>query len=305
MKNIFNFLTKDDIGEPPWEYYFLQNLDKKEYPRYLAKLFKLNTGENLPLKYDFKLKNWVIDKNKCKTFNQKIQWIKLHGVTDLMRKCTDKVAVRDYVREVIGEQYLKPVLQIITSGEIYNCDVMPDTFAQLSNDEIIIELEKNKTLKQVQGDRNTEVLFDKIDFDKLPDSFVIKCNHGCKWQYIIKNKEKFLKNLQLYEYVKRQMTGWLEQEWFVWGGFELNYKGIKPKILIEKLLREEINTQSKTVQFYCFNGNIKFVIELFGNNQTCLYDEKLNIIDDILSCSDMKINIKAEEIIYNAYNLSK
>ena len=82
MKNIFNFLTKDDIGEPPWEYYFLQNLDKKEYPRYLAKLFKLNTGENLPLKYDFKTKNWVIDKNKCKTFNQKIQWLKLYGGTD-------------------------------------------------------------------------------------------------------------------------------------------------------------------------------------------------------------------------------
>ena len=39
--------------------------------------------------------------------------------------------------------------------------------------------------------------FDQIDFDKLPDSFVIKTNHGCKWQYIIKDKKEFLQNKRL------------------------------------------------------------------------------------------------------------
>ena len=102
MKNIFNFLNKDTIGEPPWNYYLLLHLDKKEYPLYLAKLFYMKTDEKLPLKFDFKNKSWIIDKKRCKTFNQKIQWLKLYGVTDLMRKCTDKVAVRDYVAEKIG-----------------------------------------------------------------------------------------------------------------------------------------------------------------------------------------------------------
>ena len=143
MKNIFNFI-KNNIEKPQWSYDFLYNLNKSEYPKYLAKLFKLNTGEDLPLKYDFKTRGWIIDKKRCKTFNQKIQYIKLYGVTDLMRKCTDKVAVRDYVRELIGEEYLKPVLQICNS-------------------------------------------FEEIDFDKLPNRFVMKCNHGCKWHYIIKN----------------------------------------------------------------------------------------------------------------------
>ena len=32
---------------------FLLNLDEKEYPKYLAKLFYLKTGEKLPLKFDF------------------------------------------------------------------------------------------------------------------------------------------------------------------------------------------------------------------------------------------------------------
>ena len=108
-----NFIKKKDIGEPPWDYNFLINLDESEYPKYLAKIFKYRTGETLPLQFDYKTHNWVIDKNKCKTFNQKLQWIKLYGVTDLMRKCTDKVLVRDYVKEKIGEEYLKPVLQII------------------------------------------------------------------------------------------------------------------------------------------------------------------------------------------------
>ena len=91
---LFEKYKPQRIGNPPWNYYFLKNLDEKEYPKYLAKLFKLNTGENLHLKFDFKFGNWVIDKNKCKTFNQKIQWSKLYGITPLMRDCTDKVKVR-------------------------------------------------------------------------------------------------------------------------------------------------------------------------------------------------------------------
>lgn len=47
VKNIF--LKKDLICNPPWDYYFLHNLDKSEYPKYLAKLFYLKTGEKLPL----------------------------------------------------------------------------------------------------------------------------------------------------------------------------------------------------------------------------------------------------------------
>ena len=70
MKKILDFFLKDKITNPPYDYYFLKNLDEREYPRYLAKLFYLNTGEKLPLKYDFKNRAWIIDKKRCKTFNQ-------------------------------------------------------------------------------------------------------------------------------------------------------------------------------------------------------------------------------------------
>ena len=107
-----------NISNPPYEYDFLLNLPKKEYPKYLAKIYELRTRRKLPLKYDWRARAWVIDKNKCKTFNEKIQWLKLYGVTDLMRKCTDKVKVRDYVTEKIGAEYLKPVLQIVRNEEL-------------------------------------------------------------------------------------------------------------------------------------------------------------------------------------------
>ena len=137
----------------------MQNLDEKEYPRYLAKLFKLNTGENLPLKWNFKKQAWEIDKNKCKTFNQKIQWIKLYGVTDLMRECTDKIKVRDYVKEKIGEEYLKPVLQIIHSCHSENLENQNDNLVDF---QVIQNLkkksQKEEMPKQVRHDSPLGVL---------------------------------------------------------------------------------------------------------------------------------------------------
>ena len=330
---ILDFI-RDKIVNPPWDYYFLKNLDEKEYPRYLAKLFYINTGEKLPLKYDFKNKSWIIEKKRCKTFNQKIQWIKLYGITDLMRKCTDKVAVRDYVAEKIGSEYLKPVLKVIPS---LNCDchviarnnslegdeairgkrsqkamyenseiksinqldchvaIAPRNDGQLNDvstyfgkidwenllnkkdtsalnsclpqyDETITDFNTlshsepniNSGVKNLynssrvdfsQPKQDVSTYFDQINFDKLPNSFVIKCNHGCKWQYIIKNKEEFLKNKRLFDIVKRQMTGWLEQDYSFWGGFEMQYRGIEPKILIEPFIQAK-----RYIEIYCFNG---------------------------------------------------
>ena len=283
MKNIFNLLKKDNIDNPPYDYYFLLDLDEKEYTKYLAKIFYLNTGEKLPLLKKLKVENgklkvnYEIDKSKCKTFNQKLQWIKLYGVTDLMKKCTDKVAVHDYVKEKIGEEYLKPVLQIIQRE-------MPQSKQYENND--------------------VSTYFDQIDFASLPNAFVIKCNHGCKWQYIIKNKEEFLNNKQLFEHVKRQMTGWLEQEWFPWGGFEMQYKGIKPKILIEPLLRDMIDKQSIEINVYCFNGIPEIIVKIHNKIEYTFYDKNFNNINNIFFKPVVTVNERSEGYIKQAVQLS-
>ena len=322
MKNLFNFITEKSISNTPWDYYFFKNLDEKEYPRYLAKLFYMNTGEKLPLKYDFKNKSWIIDKKKCKTFNQKIQWLKLYDATDLKRKCTDKAAVRDYVAEKIGSEYLKPVLQVIPS---INCDC--HVIARnngLEGDEAIqgkrsqkamyenSEIKSNNNIgwtatdfflnlqiqsyyyqpvslcKSPRSDGKIDALhpkfndvttyFDQIDWENLPNSFVIKCNHGCKWQFIIKDKEAFLKNKRLFDIVKRNITGWLEQEFWCFQGFEMQYKNIKSAIIIEPLMRENINTAQTEIEVFCFKGIPKLVHKIYPDkpNTLCVYDENLN-----------------------------
>ena len=324
---LFKRKAKDIIGEPPWDYYFLQNLPEKEYPKYLAKLFYLNTGEKLPLSHA------VIDKKKCKTFNQKLQWLKLHGVTDLMRDCTDKVKVRDFVKKKIGEEYLKPVLQIIPneSKETVCChceqtndhlmsawqstDIINDTLdCRDTQNEVVSRLRfpkfqfrENWVLAEY-NDRESNAVstyFDQIDFDKLPNAFVLKCNHGSKWQYIIKNKNEFISNKRLFELIKRNITGWLEQEYWVWGGFELQYKGIKPKILIEPLFRKDININADEIFVYCFNGCPMHIVYMCNyKGITALYDKKFNFTENIFANSDFISNIQCSRIIRFAVYLS-
>ena len=73
-----------EVENPPYKYSFLLSLPESEYARYLAKIYEFRTDKKLPLEWSFKsgrsallsrqqhFGQWVIDKNKCKTFNEKI-----------------------------------------------------------------------------------------------------------------------------------------------------------------------------------------------------------------------------------------
>ena len=270
---IWEFFKRDNIGEPPWSYDYLVNLPESEYPRYLAKLFYLNTGEKLPLEWSFRSREWRINKKKCRTFNQKLQYIKLYNTTPLMRDCTDKVKVRDYVAKKIGEEYLKPVLQIIPENNADQCVVIASKSATIQDlrgnpvdrtnknnqmdcfvTEMAVVPRKDCKLDDVQPKSNdTSTYFDKIEWNKLPNAFVLKCNHGSKWQYIIKNKEEYLNIKPFVEITKRNITGWLEQDYSFCGGFEIQYRGIKPKIII--LLSVQISAQKD-----CLYGSLLRII---------------------------------------------
>lgn len=252
MRNIFSFFKKRDIGRPPWDYFLLQNLDEKDYPKYLAREFQLKTGEKLDMK-------------KPKTFNQKIQWLKLNDVTDLKKFCTDKVTARSYVRKKIGEEYLKPMLQLCFS-------------------------------------------FEDIDFESLPESFIMKCSHGCKWHYVIKDKNEYLNNKSFIDITRRNMTGWLEQEFWCFNGFEMQYKGLEPKILIEPLMRDKINTNPREIEIYCFSGQPKIYVNVRYQNrrEITFYNEDFSISDLVLHPDgrNIIINEEADDILKKAVKLS-
>lgn len=90
----------------------------------------------------------------------------------------------------------------------------------------------------------------KIEWNKLPNEFVLKCNHGCAYNLICDNKEKFDKKL-----AEKQLNKWLKEDF---GAFniELHYSKIKKhQIICEEYLGEKL----VDYKFFCFNGEPKYI----------------------------------------------
>lgn len=84
-----------------------------------------------------------------------------------------------------------------------------------------------------------------IDWDKLPDRFVLKCNHGCAYNIVVSDKSK----LDKAETIK-QLNEWLKEDF---GAFniEIHYSEIKHHVITCEEFLGECITDYK---FFCFNG---------------------------------------------------
>ena len=84
-----------------------------------------------------------------------------------------------------------------------------------------------------------------IDWDKLPNRFVLKCNHGCAYNIVVPDKSKLDKQATV-----KQLNTWLKEDF---GAFniELHYSEIKQhRIICEEFLGESVTDY----KFFCFNG---------------------------------------------------
>ena len=89
---------------------------------------------------------------------------------------------------------------------------------------------------------------DEIDFDALPNQFVLKCNHGCGYNIICRDKSK----LNVDE-TKKKLAAWLKQDyWKLYA--ETQYKFINKKIIAEKFIKTQDNTVPEDYKFFCVNG---------------------------------------------------
>lgn len=94
---------------------------------------------------------------------------------------------------------------------------------------------------------------DDIDFDKLPNQFVLKCNHNSGLgMCICKDKSKL--NIAK---VRRELRKGLKQDYYLTGR-EWAYKDVPRKIICEKYMSDE-NEGSSLIdyKFMCFNGKVK------------------------------------------------
>lgn len=95
--------------------------------------------------------------------------------------------------------------------------------------------------------------FDDINFADLPQQFVLKCNHGSGYNIIVKDKAK----LDLAE-AKAKIDKWMNENFAFKAGFELHYRDIQPKIIIEKYM-DDGTGDLRDYKYTCFDGKPEFI----------------------------------------------
>lgn len=161
-----------------------------------------------------------------KTYNEKINWLKLNVKNPLYTKLVDKYEVKSYVGNIIGSQYIIPTLQVY--------------------DDV-----------------------DSIDFDALPEQFVLKCTHDSEGLVICKDKTSL--NI---DKAKKKLRRALKQNFF-YIGREYPYKNVKPRIIAEPYLEDNIYNELRDYKFFCFDGEPKFMLVISNR----MNDVKIDYFD--------------------------
>lgn len=103
---------------------------------------------------------------------------------------------------------------------------------------------------------------DEIDFSKLPERFVLKCNHNSgTGMYICKDKSKM--NI---EKVKKGLKKGLKEDYFI-GSREYAYKDIPRKIIAEAYMEDEETKELRDYKFFCFDGEPKVMFTASGRSK--------------------------------------
>jgi hypothetical protein len=154
------------------------------------------------------------------TYNEKIQWLKVHWYDPLAEQCADKYAVRSYIEEKVGKDYLPELHGVWDRVE-------------------------------------------DIDFDKLPDKFVLKSTHASGHVIICRDKSKLNRRKAC-----RTMAGWLKMDFFAFGG-EWVYRNIPRRIICEELIKGPtvfsprsgllIDQSPLDYKVFCFQGEPKLI----------------------------------------------
>lgn len=166
--------------------------------------------------------NWA----SPESLNEKIQLWKLKSNTEFYKRIADKYTVREYVRGLIGEQYLIPLIHFTRKPE-------------------------------------------EKDFAMLPNSFVMKSNHGSFQVKIIKNLEE--------ENVSDLLASC--KNWLSVGHTmltkEYQYEDIERGVLFEEVLLDCDGKIPNDFKFHCFNGKVEFIqvdIDRFDGHCRNFYD---------------------------------
>ena len=206
----------------------IRSLPPKMYVHFL---YEYHTGKKLNLE-------------NPEEFNEKIQWYKVYYQPKILNQLVDKYAVRSYVAEKIGTQYLNELYGVYNSPE-------------------------------------------EVPFEELPDQFVIKATHASSYNLIVNDKSKLNRAK-----AKKTFSKWLKKNQYYRIGQEWAYKDVMPRLIAEKLLKEEGKTSLMDYKFYCFDGHVKFVdvhIDREENHKKACFDNSFKQLPFVKGKMDQKI----------------
>lgn len=180
-----------------------------------------------------------LDLNAPQSYNEKLQWLKLYDRNPKYTTMVDKYAVKNYVAEKIGSEYIIPTLGIWDKPEDIEWEKLPNQFV----------------LKTTHGGGNTGVVVckDKSQFDK--EKAIVKLNKSLK------------------EDLYRVLREW-------------PYKNVPHRIMAEEYIEGE-NGDLPDYKFFCFNGVVKALFvgteRQTGNVKFDYYDVDFNHLDLVQS----------------------
>ena len=146
----------------------------------------------------------------------------------------DKYDAKQYVADIIGEEYIIPTLGIWERAE-------------------------------------------DIEWDKLPNQFVLKCTHDSGGLVICKDKAK----LDITK-ATRELRKGLKRDYY-WRNREWPYKDVKPRIIAEQYMEDEFG-ELRDYKFFCFDGKMKAMFiatDRSKESETCFdfFDADYNHLD--------------------------
>jgi len=181
---------------------------------YLRVLFRVRVGKKLNLK-------------NPQTFNEKLQWLKLYNRKPEYTTMVDKYAVKQWVTERIGGEYVVPTIGVWD-------------------------------------------FFDEINFDILPNQFVLKCTHDSGGLVICQDKNKLDREL-----VRARIERSLKKNYY-YHSREWPYKNVKPRIIAEKYLQDGNTKRLPVYKVFNFMGNPR-IIQVIQNDKTA--EESVDYFD--------------------------
>ena len=183
-----------------WSYklYRFLRYDRKNDAQYLKEMFRKWQG--YPLNID-----------NPSSLNEKIQWLKIHDRRPINSVLADKYAVRDYIKNEFGEEFLIPLLFHTDKAE-------------------------------------------EIEPKNLPEvPFIIKVNHDSGNYLIVRDKK-----VVDWKKTRTDFKWWLSLNYYPYNR-EWQYKNIRSRVLVEKLLLNNEGKIPNDYKLHCINGKVAFV----------------------------------------------